>query len=122
MNKIKLAVDKIKPILVYIGTALSIFCLTYYTIKFYFDGKLIFGNNKIFMWTILVMIILATLLLGVINNKEIITVKQQNKELVYIVNKILERQDETCDEILETLQNSREISLDIYNKINRKGD
>lgn len=59
---------------------------------------------------------------GLINHNKITTVEQQNKELVYIVNKILKRQDDVCDEILETLQNSREIPLDIFNKINKKGD
>ena len=56
------------------------------------------------------------------NNQEILEVKSQNRELVKIINKVLERQDSVCDEILETLQNSREIELDIFNRIKNKGD
>ena len=55
------------------------------------------------------------------NNREIAVVKSQNTELVTIINKLLERQDDVRDEILETLQNNKEISLDIFNRI-KKGD
>lgn len=111
-----------KKFTTYVFSAISIFSLVYFTIKYYCDSKLNFSEHNIIGWTILILIILATLVIGIINNREIGVVKNQNRELVAIVNKLLERQDDVCDEILETLQNSREISLDIYNKIKCKGD
>lgn len=111
-----------KKFATYVFSAISIFSLVYFTVKYYYDNRLIFKENDILGWTILVLIILAALVIGIVNNREISSVKSQNRELVKIINKVLERQDSVCDEILETLQNSREIELDIFNRIKNKGD
>lgn len=108
-----------KKFTTYTFSAISIFSLIYFTVKYYHDSKLSFNEDGILGWTILILVILATLIIGIVNNHEILSVKEQNKDLLKIVNKLLERQDDVCDEILETLQNSREISLDIYNKVKR---
>lgn len=111
-----------KKIMTYIFSIISIFSLVYFTVKYYCDSVLVFGESNIIGWTVLIFIILATLIVGIVNNKELNTLKSQNTELVSIVNKLLERQDEVCDELLVTLQNSREISLDIFNLTkNKKG-
>ncbi len=106
-----------KKILTYLGSALSIFSLLYFTVKFYFEGSLHFAHNKVFMWTILVFIILSTLVLGIVNNQELQTIKQQNTDLTNLVVKLVNSHDDKCDELLTTLLNSREIELDIYNKL-----
>ena len=110
-----------KRFITFLFSVISIFCLVYFTVKYYYNNTLTFGKDGIFGWTVLILIILATLIIGIMNNREIAVVKSQNTELVTIINKLLERQDDVRDEILETLQNNKEISLDIFNRI-KKGD
>ena len=110
-----------KKLTTYIFSAISIFSLIYFTVKYYFDGALSFNRNNILVWTILVFVILFTLILGILNNRELQTIKQQNSNLIGLVSRLIESHENNCDEILTTLLNSREIDLDIYNKI-KKGD
>ena len=114
--------DNMKKFATYIFSAISIFSLVYFTVKYYYDNRLVFEENDILGWTILVLIILATLVIGTINNHKISIIQSKNKALVGTINKALERQDSVCDEILETLQNSREIELGVFNRIKNKGD
>ena len=114
--------DNMKKFLTYSFYTISIFSLVYFIIKYYHEEFLLFKENDILGWTILTVIILATLIIGIVNNRKISIIQSQNKALVKIINKVLERQDSVCDEILETLQNSREIELDIFNRIKNKGD
>ena len=107
-----------KKLTTYIFSAISIFSLIYFTVKYYFDGALSFNRNNILVWTI---VILFTLILGIANNRELQTIKQQNSNLIGLVSRLIESHENNCDEILTTLLNSREIDLDIYNKI-KEGD
>lgn len=110
-----------KKLCTYVGSFISALCLIYFTIKYYWNQKLTFNEGDLFGWSVIVLIILITLLIGIINNIEIKKVKEQNKELITIVKEICNNQENICEEVLVTLQNSREISLDIYNEI-KKGD
>jgi len=124
-----------KKFTTYLFSYISIFSLLYFTIKYYANGFLNFNQRYLFFWTFLVMIILVTLIIGLVNNHELRILKKQNKklldnndellskneELIGLVTKILNKSDEYSNEILVTLLNSREVSLDIYNKM-EKGD
>lgn len=110
-----------KKITTYLFSIISIFSLIYFTVKYYFDGALIFSNNNILVYTILISIILLTLILGIVNNRELNTIKQQNVDLIGLISKLINSHDEKCEELLITMLNSREIELDIYNKI-KEGD
>jgi len=131
-----------KKLTTYIFSAISIFSLVYFTVKYYFDGALNFNRNNIMVWTILVFVILLTLILGIVNNRELQTIKSQNeniqeqntnlmglvvklvgnndeahKILAELSTKVIKNHEDTHDELLTTLLNSREIELDIYNKL-----
>lgn len=99
---------------------ISIFSLVYFTIKYYHDQVLTFDNQSIFKWSAIVLVILISLGLGIFNAIEIRKVRKQNTELLSLVKELCERQESTCEEVLLTLQNSREISLDIFNEMREK--
>jgi len=115
---------KYKRITTWVFSIISIICLLYYTVKYYHDKILVFKEGEILGWTVLMCILLALLVLGLANNREIINisrkminVENQNTKLIELILKYIDTNENNCDEILTTLLNSREINLDIYNKI-----
>lgn len=110
---------KIKKPTMYLFYIVSILSLVYFTIKYYSNQVLNFDGQDILGWTIIVVVILITLGIGIFNMVEIKKVKQQNVELLTLTKELCERQESTCEEVLVTLHNSREISMDILNEICR---
>ena len=108
-----------KRITTILFSIIAIFSIVYYTVKFYMNDVLIFNNRNILGWTILVFIILATLIIGLWNSSRLNTITRQNVELLTLVHKLIDDQFESRDDILTTLLNSREIELDIFNKLKR---
>ena len=103
-------------------SAISIFSLIYFTVKYYLKGQLLFDSSEsnVFVWTFLVAVIVVSLILGIVNTCQLQTVKHQNSELICLVVKMLDGNEE----VLTTIFNSREIELDIYNAVkkNEEGD
>lgn len=110
-----------KRLTTYIFSMISIFSLIYFSIKYYYNGNINFDKSDTLGLSIVIFIMLATFIIGVMNNREIKMIKKQNNELIKLVEMFIEKQDESCGEILHTIQNSREVSLDIFNKL-KKGD
>jgi len=106
-----------KKLTTYLCSIISIFSLIYFTVKYYFNGELFFGEKSVLLWTILIFIILSTLILGIVNNQELQTIKRNNVDLINLVLKLVDSHEDKCEELLTTLLNSRDIELDIYNKI-----
>jgi len=110
----------------FILTIISLFSIIYYTSVFYFNGKLILEKDGILLWTILMTVIIITLIIGLFNSREIMLNRkqmmilvEQNEKLIYLVENLSDKQDNDSDEIIETIRNSRSVSLDILNKIKR---
>jgi len=98
---------------------ISIFSLVYFTSKYYYNSYLSFDESSYLLWGIIVLIMLITLCIGVYNSIQINKITKQNKDLTSIILQLVENQDDTCLEILQTLKNSREIELDIFQKLNK---
>ena len=109
-----------KKLTTYIFYAISIFSLVYFTIKYYHDKSLNFDYDGIIGWTIIIVIILTTLGIGIFNCIKIKKLEKQNVELLSLVKELCERQEYNNENTLLTLQNSREISLDILNEMREK--
>lgn len=103
-----------KKLATYVFSAISIFSLLYFTVKYYFDGALNFNHSNILMWTIFIFIILFTLVLGICNNRELQLIKKQNTDLSNLVLKLVNSHDDKCDELLTTLLNSSSCVLVMY--------
>lgn len=104
-------------VFVVIMTVVSIFSLSYYTLKFYPQ------HESLLLWAILMTIIVVTLLLGIYNAYNLNIVKKQNKELCETMLTMMHKSEKQRDEILESVFNSRDITIDTYNILQKsKGE
>lgn len=81
----------LKNTIKYFLYAMSISCILYYTIKYYFNNCLVFNSSKIVPWTIIVFIILSCLILGVSNSIKLDKVIRQNLQLGETIIKMSEQ-------------------------------
>ena len=103
----------LKVIGIVILAIISLFSLGYYATKFYSDGTLKIEDAPAIVWIIFLFCIFVSLGLGIYNAIKNEVLISMNKELM---RKLEEIQCENKD-IIDTIDNSRDISLDIYNKI-----
>lgn len=95
-------------------TVISIFSLAYYTIKFYPK------NEHLVFWVVIMVLVIITLLLGVYNAYNNKVLRKQNEELISLVATLSHKMDKNCDKVLESVYNSRDIELDVYNILKEK--
>lgn len=107
-----------KKITISILTIISLFSLIYYSSKFY---KYIKVEDCSILYFTLLFVIILTLGLGIFNAYSTVKLKRQNEELLNIVYELSEKLDLNCGKVLEATFNSRDIELDIYNKIKEGG-
>ena len=109
-----------KKLSISLFSTLGILCMFYYTRKFYSDGSLEFNTNMIMAWTIIVIMISFSLVVGTLSLWKIEKVEKQNKEMKEILLKLAENSEDYYDSLCHHLQNSRELSLDIFNEMQER--
>ena len=109
-----------KRISISLFTLLSIFCIVYYTSKFYFEGELFFDNKMILAWTIIVVLIISSLIVGLLSVWKVYKLDKENLELKELVLQLNEHSENHYDSLCNHLQNSRELSLDIFDKMQER--
>lgn len=117
-----------KKIATYLGSVISILSLAYFSVVYYDKGEIKFDAYFTRIALLLVLIMTISLLVGISNKYKLDKVIKQNEvlivkndELVNLVKELYKQNDNNHDEVLHVMQNSREISLDVYNKI-KEGD
>lgn len=99
-------------------TVVSLLSLFYYSAKFY---KYIKIEDCLLLYFVLLFVIIFTLGLGIYNAHSMSKLKEQNEDLKNMVCELSEKLDANCGKVLEATFNSRDIELDIYNKL-QEGD
>lgn len=110
----------------YLLTLVSIICLIYYSLKFYTDKFISIDSAPRVFWLAMLTIMLTSLLIGLYNiyiNSKILKENKEMKELLnQLYDKLNENHEETTenqDDIMETILNSRDVTLDTYNYLKR---
>ena len=111
----------IKKLSISLFSILGVFCIFYYTRKFYIEGKLVFSRDMLIAWNIIVAMIAISLIVGTFSLWKIGKIEKQNKEMKEILLKLAENSEDYYDSLCHHLQNSRELSLDIFNKMQERG-
>ena len=111
----------IKKLSISLFSILGVFCIFYYTRKFYIEGKLVFSRDMLIAWNIIVAMIAISLIVGTFSLWKIGKIEKQNKEIKEILLKLAENSEDYYDSLCHHLQNSRELSLDIFNEMQERG-
>lgn len=106
-----------KKLSISLFSIIGIFCIFYYTRKFYIEKELVFGKDMLIAWTIVVALVFISLVVGTLSLWKIDKVERQNKEMKEILLKLADNSEEYYDSLCHHLQNSRELSLDIFNEM-----
>ena len=106
-----------KRISISLFTLLSIFFFFFYTSKFYFEVDLFFDNKMILAWTIIVVLIILSLIVGLFSVWKVYKLDKENLELKELVLQLNEYSENHYDSLCNYLLNSRELSLDIFDKV-----
>lgn len=77
-----------RKIVRYFLFSVSLLCILYYTIKYYYENNLSFDKSNILGWTIVVFIIVVCLSIGIRNSIRLDKVLIQNKELIDKVSEL----------------------------------
>lgn len=109
-----------KRLSTYILSALGIFSLGYYSYKFYLNKKLELSDEPMFLWISVFVILLVSLALGIYNAWCNQKLRKQQTELIETIRLLIDKQDENCADLLESIYNSRDIELDVFNLIKEK--
>ena len=120
MIKERRLIEVAKKLSISLFSTLGILCMLYYTRKFYIEGELILGKNMLVAWTIIVAMIVISLVVGTLSLWKIGKVEKQNKEMKEILLKLTENEENYYDSLCHHLQNSRELSLDIFNEMQER--
>ena len=110
----------VKKLSISLFSTLGIFCIFYYSKKFYVEGELVFGRDMLVAWTIIVAMITISLIVGTLSLWKIGKIEKQNKEMKDILLKLAENSEDYYDSLCHHLQNSRELSLDIFNEMQER--
>ena len=109
-----------KKLSISLFSTLGIFCIFHYTKKFYIEGELVFGRDMLIAWTIIVAMIAISLIVGTLSLWKVSKIEKQNKEIKEILLKLAESSEDYYDSLCHHLQNSRELSLDIFDKMQER--
>ena len=120
MTRERRLVEVTKKLSISLFSTIGILCMFYYTRKFYSDGGLGFNTDMIMAWTIIVIMISFSLIVGTLSLWKIEKVERQNKEMKEILLKLAENSEDYYDSLCHHLQNSRELSLDIFNEMQER--
>ena len=113
-------VEMFRRLSTYILSALGIFSLGYYSYKFYLNKKLELSDEPMFLWISVFVILLVSLALGIYNAWCNQKLRKQQSELIDTIRLLIDKQDENCADLLESIYNSRDIELDVFNLIKEK--
>ena len=72
-------------------------------------------------WNIIVAMIAISLTIGTFSLWKIGKIEKQNKEMKEILLKLTKNSEDYYDSLCHHLQNSRELSLDIFNEMQERG-
>ena len=110
----------------YLLTLVSIICLIYYSLKFYTDKFISIDSAPRVFWLAMLTIMMTSLLIGLYNIYINSKILKENKEMKELLNqlycKLKENHEEISDnqdDIMETILNSRDVTLDTYNYLKR---
>ena len=110
----------------YLLTIISIICLVYYSLKFYTDKFVSIDSAPMAFWLIMFTIIILSLLIGLYNIYINSKILKENKEMRNLLNQLYCKMEENHeeisdnqDDIMETILNSRDVTLDTYNYLKR---
>lgn len=98
-------------------SSISLFCIVYYTLKYYTSKTLCFKENFILVWTIFALLTIFCLALGIFNFIKLEKINKQNEEFKTLLLKLIDQGDDNYYSVLHHLQNNREISLDILDEV-----
>lgn len=70
---------------------ISLFCIIYYTIKYYYNKNLTFGHNQILIWTMVIVLVIICLIIGIINSIKLNKLQNQNEELLSQISHLSKR-------------------------------
>ena len=79
-----------------------------------------FGRDMLIAWTIIVTMIAISLIVGTLSLWQVSKIERQNKEMKEILLKLTENSEDYYDSLCHHLQNSRELSLDIFNEMQER--
>ena len=79
-----------------------------------------FGRDMLIAWTIIVTMIAISLIVGTLSLWQVSKIERQNKEMKEILLKLTENSEDYYDSLCRHLQNSRELSLDIFDKMQER--
>ena len=110
----------IKKFIVSLSSIIGISCIVYYTSKYYIERQLCFTDNMLIPWTIISSCVIVALIVGLFSLWKVDKIERQNNELKSILLKLTEDSEEYYDSLCHHLQNSRELSLDIFDKMQER--
>ena len=110
----------IKKFIVSLSFIIGISCIVYYTSKYYIERQLCFTDNMLIPWTIISSCIIVALIVGLFSLWKVDKIERQNNEMKSILLKLTEDSEEYYDSLCHHLQNSRELSLDIFDKMQER--
>ena len=107
----------IKKFIMSLSSIIGISCIVYYTSKYYIERQLCFTDNMLIPWTIISSCVIVALIVGLFSLWKVDKIERQNNEMKSILLKLTEDSEEYYDSLCHHLQNSRELSLDIFDKM-----
>ena len=110
----------IKKFIVSLSAIIGISCIVYYTSKYYIERQLCFTDNMLIPWIIISSCIIVALIVGLFSLWKVDKIERQNNEMKSILLKLTEDSEEYYDSLCHHLQNSRELSLDIFDKMQER--
>lgn len=102
-----------RKILTTIMGFMGIACAVYYASKYYIETHLSIDHNQLVGFTIVVVIILSSLILGMIANFKLNALQKQNKELLNEVSRLSKTIQNNHYSELSAIENNMECILDL---------
>ena len=110
----------IKKFIMSLSSIIGISCIVYYTSQYYIERQLWFTDNMLIPWTIISFCIIVALIVGLFSLWKVDKMERQNNEMKSILLKLTENSEDYYDSLCHHLQNSRELSLDIFNEMQER--
>jgi outer membrane murein-binding lipoprotein Lpp len=92
---------------------ISIFCIVYYAAKYYCERNLKFEKNQILGWTIVMVIIVSSLIIGMFNSIKLNSIKKQNDELLAEVSHLSKKIGKYHYSEMSNINSTMECVLDL---------
>lgn len=109
-----------KKLIMSLFSTISIFCMVYYSCSFYQKHRLVFDDCHLLPWVVIITMTIISLIVGLVAVWRVENVEKQNNEMKSILLQLAEDSEEYYDSLCHHLQNSRELSLDIFDKMQEK--